>query len=148
MDKKALVEELKRTLGVESTPVVYEVEKGHIKRFAEAIEDPNPLWQNETEARKTHYGSIIAPPTFTRAFAPSNNDSDVIAQNRGLDAGSEWEYLGPVRAGDRITVTSKVVDVYEKEGRLGTMIFLITEITHTNQFGEVVVKERGNSIIY
>ena len=39
---------LDRTLiGRESKPVVHEVEKGAIRRFAEALGDPNPLYQDE-----------------------------------------------------------------------------------------------------
>ena len=35
-----------------------------ILKFAEGIGDPNPLWSDEEHAKKTRYGSIIAPPSF------------------------------------------------------------------------------------
>ena len=36
-------ESLRNAIGVESDPITYEIEKGHIARFAEAIGDENPL---------------------------------------------------------------------------------------------------------
>ncbi|MCE2465561.1 MAG: MaoC family dehydratase N-terminal domain-containing protein [Dehalococcoidia bacterium] len=42
-----------RAIGVESPPQVLEVEKGAIIRFAQAIGDPNPMWNDESEARRS-----------------------------------------------------------------------------------------------
>ncbi|MEE9198418.1 MAG: MaoC family dehydratase N-terminal domain-containing protein [Dehalococcoidia bacterium] len=148
MAEDSLFEEAKKLLGVESEPITYDVEKGHIQRFAEAIEDPNPLWQDEAEASRTPYGGVVAPPTFARAFLDRSEDDSLSSAARVLDGGSQWEYYGPVKVGDRITVTSKLADLFQKEGRLGTMTFHIREITFTNQNGEVVVKRRDTSITY
>ncbi len=151
MAQDSQFEKWKKALGVESEPVTYEVERGHVKRFAEAIDDPNPLWQDEVEARKSPYGSIIAPPTFTRAFVVRDEEEGLTSEDtdtRVLDAGSEWEYYHPIKVGDRITVTSKLAELYKKEGRLGTMTFHVQETTYKNQFGEVVLKRMDTSITY
>ncbi|MFQ5933521.1 MAG: MaoC family dehydratase N-terminal domain-containing protein [Dehalococcoidia bacterium] len=151
MVDNSLYERLKKRVGVESEPAEYLVEKGHIKRFAEAIDDPNPLYTDEAEARKTPYGGIIAPPTFTRAFFARGEDDSLTAEGtdtRVLDAGSEWEYHHPIKTGDVIFATSKIADIYQKEGRLGTMTFLVSEATYKNQLGQVVLKRRDTSISY
>ena len=67
---------------------------------------------------------------------------------RRLDGGGEWEFYKPIKLGDGITVTSKIVDYTEREGRMGNMLFAITEITWKNQDGEVVAKSKGTSIRY
>ena len=54
----------------------------------------------------------------------------------------------PVQAGDVITATTKVVDIYEREGRLGKMLFVISETTYKNQDGEIVAKARNTGISY
>ena len=41
----AIYERMIKDLGKATSPVTYDVEKGHIKRFAEAIGDDNHLWQ-------------------------------------------------------------------------------------------------------
>ena len=60
-----VTDELRKLVGVESEPEVWEIEKGAIIKFAQSVEDRNPLWNDEGEARKTRYGGMIAPPTFT-----------------------------------------------------------------------------------
>jgi len=55
-EETGLVEKFRELVGVESEPQVWEVEKGHIRRHAEAVGDPNPLWRDEAYARKTRYG--------------------------------------------------------------------------------------------
>jgi len=41
---------------------VYDVTDKDIRRFAQAIDDPNPLYYDEEYAKKTIYKGIIAPP--------------------------------------------------------------------------------------
>ncbi len=140
----------KRYIGQESPPEVMEVEKGHIRAFAQAIEDSNPLWNNEAEARKTRLGGMVAPPTFLRA-ARTQRLEDLppdFPYKRLLDGGSEWEYFEPVRPGDRITAVNRVVDIYSRSGQLGPMIFVVTETTYTNQFGQVAATQKNTSIRY
>ncbi len=140
----------KKYIGFVSKPVTMEVEKGHIRAFAQAIEDPNPLWNDEVAARRTRYGGMVGSPTFLRAIR-TERLQELPADfpfNRPLDGGSEWEYFEPVRPGDRITATTKVVDIFDKTGRLGQMIFVVTETSYTNQFGQVVATQKNTSIRY
>ncbi len=58
------IEELRGEVGVEWKSRMYEIEKGMIRQFVQAIDDQNPLWQDEEYARKSQYGGIIAPPHF------------------------------------------------------------------------------------
>jgi hydroxyacyl-ACP dehydratase HTD2-like protein with hotdog domain len=67
---------------------------------------------------------------------------------RNLNGGNEYEFLKPIQAGDTITMTSKIADIFEREGRLGKMLFTIRESTYKNQFGEIVAKSRITGISY
>ncbi|MFH1485976.1 MAG: MaoC family dehydratase N-terminal domain-containing protein [Chloroflexota bacterium] len=141
------IAKIKASVGAEAEPFTYEVEKGAIRKFAVAVGDPNPLWQDEAYARKTRYGGIIAPPTFLRLFRPAKFPVET-PYSRRLDAGSEWEYFEPVRPGDRITGTVKLAGAAEREGRIGKMLILVWEITYKNQFAEVVATQRSTLITY
>ena len=57
-----LPEEVAKFIGAGTGVVVFEVEKGAIKKFADAVDDGNPLYWDEEYAKNTKYGSIIAPP--------------------------------------------------------------------------------------
>ena len=67
---------------------------------------------------------------------------------RNLDAGSDWEYFAPIRPGDRITVTIKLADVVEREGRLAKMIIITRETRYENQLGQIVATQKTNGISY
>ena len=65
---------------------------------------------------------------------------------RGLNGGQATQYFAPIRPGDVITAEVTLVDAHEKEGKGGTMLFLIDEARWTNQLGELVRIGRRTSI--
>lgn len=149
-EESEVMEKIKSMLGVEAEPEVFEVEKGHIKRFAQAVGDPNPLWQDEKYACQSRYGSIIAPPTFlqdegTIKFA--DNLMEIVNPARGfLNGGMEVECYKPMRPGDIITTRAKLGDIYEKKGKMGKMLFMVVEVSYTNQQRELVAIGRHTFI--
>ncbi len=145
----AISEELRAAIGVESVPAVHEVSKSDIARFARAIDDPNPLYIDETHARNSRYGRIVAPPTFLRSMEPPlPNETYPIAYPEVLDGGSQWEYFDRVRAGDTITVATEITDLKERKGSLGPMLFVVRETGYTNQTGRPVALQRSTYIYY
>ena len=135
-----ITKELEGLLNVEFGPEVYEIEKGMLKKFAEAIDDPNPRWL------------AAAPPTFPAALVPKallNKLFNVdIPLKRLLNGTSELEYLSPIQAGDVISVTAKLTRLRQVPGAEGPTLFMFTEMTYTNQRGEVVVKGKNTYIKY
>jgi acyl dehydratase len=138
----------------------FEVEKGMIKRFAIAIGDSNPLYFDEAYASKTAYGGIVAPPTFlfewnhhahwVRAIAPEERSSlfrGLECESPFLRAGNELEITQPVRPGDIIHSTSRITDVYEKQGKSGQLIFVMCETDYANQKGEMLGKNKDVYVI-
>ncbi|MGH8012229.1 MAG: MaoC family dehydratase N-terminal domain-containing protein [Candidatus Binataceae bacterium] len=149
MANKYVTEEARKQIGKAGEPRTVEVERGAIRRFAEAIGDSNPMFNDEKAARTTRFGGMIAPPTFCRSLAAAIPDVKLeMPAFRGLDGGSDWEYFEPIRLGDRITVQSKIADLRESQGRLGPMVFITTETTYTNQYGVVCAVQRSTGIRY
>ena len=141
----AITPQMREAIGVESEPAEHDVEKGAIVKFAQAIGDTNPAFNDHDEA----HGGMVAPPTFLRSM-PSGPPRVQVSSPYGanLDGGSEWEYFEPVRPGDRITVTSQFSDVYERPGRLGNMLFMVRETSYVNQAGRLVAVQRTTGISY
>jgi len=145
------IEGLRSKVGVEWEPRVYEIEKGMIRRFARAVDDPNPLWQDEEYARASHYGGIIAPPTFILAIGFEQFVEDVMALasfGTALMGGTELECYQPVRVGDVITAMFKISNVRERQGKMGKMAFMTFDSTYKNQRQELVAKCRQMVIGY
>lgn len=147
-------EEAKQFIGRTDLPVIRHVEKGAIRIYAEAVGNDNPLYSDEEYARKSLYGSIIAPPGFfgwpTKTPCSCTGLADIVGElqaalarggfPRILDGGMSYNFFLPVRAGDVLVASPKVTGLNEKEGKGGTMIICNFETTYTNQNGDLVAK--------
>ena len=141
MNEEAVIsEELESLLNVEFGPDVYEIEKGMVRKFAEAIEDDNPAWRE------------VTPPTFPAALVPTSLIHRLFnaktSLTRLLNGTSELEYLQPIKIGDVISVTAKLIRMRQVAGQDGPTLFMFTEVTYTNQRGEVAVKGKNTYIKY
>ncbi|GIT58477.1 MAG: hypothetical protein Ct9H300mP19_04250 [Dehalococcoidia bacterium] len=88
-------------------------------------------------ASESLYGGLIAPPTFFRSLLPGEYPEPYPEPFAHiLDGGSKYRFFDPVMVGDQITVVRKITDLYEKSGRMGTMLFKISEISYTGQDGK------------
>jgi acyl dehydratase len=82
---------------------------------------------------------MVAPPSFAGVFRLAELTFEKLPQgSRRLAAGMEVDFIAPIRAGDRITMTSRIKEVYEKTGRTGSMVFMVIGSTLKNQEGDVV----------
>jgi len=52
----------------------FPIEAGHIKAFARAIGDFNPVYHDAGAAAASEVGGVIAPPTFVQASAHFDDD--------------------------------------------------------------------------
>lgn len=131
-----MVDRLRSRIGAASPPISAAVEAGQLRRFAEAIGDPNSRWLSE------------APPTYLVALVPvSMHLAEAEEYGKGwLNGGNRFEYMEPVRVGDHITATGRIADVYEKTGSSGPLLFIIFETDYVNQHGRTVARLRGTAI--
>lgn len=135
-------------IGLKGSVYIYEVEKGHIRSFANAIGDENPLYVDEEHAKSTAYEGLIAPPTFPIAIASENGELPIqLDERRMLHGEQEFIYYQPIRPGDRLYCQMKVSDLYERDGKSGKMQFLVLDTEMKDESGELVVISRTN-IIY
>jgi len=82
---------------------------------------------------------LVAPPSFAGVFRLAELTFEKLPQgSRRLAAGMEVDFIAPIRAGDRITMASRIKEVYEKTGRSGSMVFMVIGSTLKNQTGNVV----------
>jgi acyl dehydratase len=141
---------LERSLiGRESEPVVHEIEKGQIRRFADALGDPNPIYQDEAAARAAGFPALVAPPTFASSLTTNERF------RHSLDLGTRSVLLGeqqielgrPILAGERITVVTRVADVQERAGASGPSDVLVLEDEGKDEKGELVFRTRATLIL-
>jgi acyl dehydratase len=136
-------------IGRESEPIVHEVEKGAIRRFADALGDPNPLYQDEAVARSAGHASLVAPPTFPVALTANERfrHSLDLGTRSILHGEQAFEYARPIVAGDRLTVVSRVSDVQERAGASGPTDVIVIEDEGRDERGELVFRSRATLIL-
>ncbi len=165
--------EIKALIGTEAEMEAWdEVERGAIRRFVQAVMDPDPVYWDDAYAATTRYGGVVAPPMYPMyAFrfppnAPDPLDAAVhdphyhggsfmprfglpeppVPLHRVLNGGNDVECLALARPGDRLRAKSMIEDIYQKNGRSGPMVFIRMKIVISNQNGQVLLINRQTSI--
>src|SRR3954470_15101253 len=133
--------EIDRTLiGSSVAPFAVEVEKGAIRRFAEAIGESSEIYFDEAFARSHGYPGIVAPPTFPTTFRPPSKPAWI----RGLDEGrflageQGFRYWRPIVAGERLECALRLTDVQDKRSSKGSMELIIQDLVITSSAGDMV----------
>ncbi len=119
-----------------------------IREFCDSIGDPNPLYIDEAAAKAAGYRSVIAPPTLCVMFVREESRPDISLKFGRMifNAGQVVRPLTPVLAGDRLTASTCLKEVYPKTGRTGTMVFVVWETIFTNENGERVAEVQDSHV--
>jgi acyl dehydratase len=123
-------------IGRESEVVLFEVERGAIRKFAEAVQDQTPACIR----------GDVAPPTFPTTFR-TTIPGLTFDLARVLHGAQEYRYERPLRAGDRVRCRVRVADVYQRKGRLGEMTFLILVMDGSDESGSPVFSAKTTAIL-
>jgi acyl dehydratase len=125
-------------VGKRSTKVKNVVERGAVKKFAEAIGDLHPIYFDEETGRNSRFQNNIAPPTFPRTFDYGAIEGLKLPEKGLIHGEQTFHYERPLLVGEEIVCYSEVKKYFEKKGNFGEMGFLILE-----SFGEDLA---GNTI--
>jgi acyl dehydratase len=148
-------------LGVPTEPVVsYPVDASDVRRWAQAVYYPEAApaeFRDAAAAAGGPWGGVTAardfnPFAWVEAYHPEAypwmRGVGSEPGKRVLNGGQRNLSFAPIRPGDVITSVATLVDAFEKEGRLGAMMFLVDESRWTNQDGALVRIGIRTSIYY
>ena len=126
--------------GVEHQAGPFEITSELIQTFNRSVGESNPVFTDVDAARAAGYSGILAPPTFCTLLVRKVElpDIDLKFGSNRFHAGQRVQARAPIFAGDSITASSHLKEVYPKTGRSGTMVFVVWETTFRNQDGTVV----------
>ncbi|MFD4819876.1 MaoC family dehydratase N-terminal domain-containing protein [Peribacillus butanolivorans] len=137
----------RKFIGKRSQKVKNVVERGLVKRFAESIGDPHPVYTDEEFGKQSRYGRYIAPPTYPRVLDYGVVEG-LILPKKGLIHGEQiYHYERPLFVGEELFCYTEVVDYYEKTGRNGLMGFLAVKKFGEDLQGKVIFTEESKTII-
>ncbi len=123
--------------GIQLESYTFEVEKGKIREFAISIGDE----------REEYVTGIKVPPTFPTVidfWGGGSSTADLLNLDvkRVLHGEQSYEYVGIIKPGDRITVSTAVEDIYEK----ASMNFVVLKKEYRNQDDQLVLISRSTVI--
>jgi hypothetical protein len=154
--------------------VSFPVAASDIRRWAVAVYypdlPPRQFWDAD-HAKTRRHGGLVAPEEFnpfawlTADILQSANPTAPVYPvaagyveealgieppplTKNISGGISVRYGGPIRPDDIITSTVRLIKYYEKEGRLGRMLFTITEDGWLNQHGAHIKTMTETSIRY
>ena len=157
--ESVITDEMRATIGKESSPTVAEVERGGIRMFARAVGHTDPIYFDVAAAKAAGYRDIPAPPGYlgTPIFDPQKGARTANEfggpkpkreLKRVLNGGTDYEYFDDICAGDTITSTTHTASYEEREGSIGHMLIVTTKTVYKNQAGKKVAEMTGTSIRY
>lgn len=147
---------IKANIGATTRTELGEVTALHIRRYALAIGDDNPLYHDAGYARSLGHADVVAPPNMLPSIiewgvghpeSELNVDGTTGEHLDGVDTtgvrtmggGEAMTFHRPVVAGCRVTQTTTLADATMREGRSGPMIV----VTYRNRYHD----ERGTELM-
>jgi acyl dehydratase len=130
-------------------PFEYEVGREKIREYANAVGETNPVFHDPQAAKSAGFANVVAPPMFCVVYSAGAMGPAILDPELGINlmmmvhGGQEFEWGTPVVAGDRITTTAKIKDIYDKKD----MKFYVFESESKNQDGDTTVKATWTNIV-
>jgi uncharacterized protein len=169
-----LTDEIRKYIGMETELQLAcdPVERGAVRRYAQAIMDTDPIYMRQEALEGTRYRKPVAPPLFPNAMlrlpfgekdlvqaraADPDFDGAVGSSTLGLpplplvgspllNGGSEVELYRFAEHGEEIRLKSRYLDIYEKESSKGTMLMVVIETDFLDADGKLVMRFRKTQI--
>ena len=113
--------------GVEHQAGPFAVTKDMVQAFSKSIGETGPIYNDEAAANAAGYSGVVAPPTMCSLFVRRVELPDIklkFGRSR-FHAGQRVQPKGNIVAGDSLTASSHLKEVYPKTGRSGTMVFIV-----------------------
>ncbi len=138
-----------KAVGKEYPAFEYEVGLEKIREYANAVGETSDVHRDREAAEDAGFRDVVAPPMFAvvysaGAMAPAILDPDVgINFAAMVHGGQEFRWGEPVCAGDTITTTAKVKEIFEKDGKG----FYVFESRSLNGDGDEAVRGTWTNIV-
>ena len=147
------------------------VESGAVRRFAQAIMDEDPAYQDQENDANRRFGGPVAPPLFVNHIIrrPLGTEDPIqanahnpefdgilpvaglppikpLAHLASLNGGSEFELFRYARHGERVRVKLSYADITEKQTSKGPMLLVVRLYEFRAGNGDLLMRARMTTI--
>ncbi|MBO3273660.1 MaoC family dehydratase N-terminal domain-containing protein [Pseudomonas schmalbachii] len=141
----------KKWIGHELAATTMLLERGRLCAFARAIGETEPQFTDLAAAKDAGYADLPAPPSFLFGAELDAGTLDTMLADleipiaRILHGEQSFTYHKPVCAGETITVTSRIDDIFDKKN--GALEFLVKTSEVRNDTDELVAEMRSVLVV-
>lgn len=133
------------TKGMTTTPVTVRIERGRVRFFAQVLGEKDWLFTDVEAARAHGHPDIAAPPSFYMVIEALADEERHRCGERGaidlvgcdfrylLHGAEHYSYEGLIYADDEVSLTTRIVDFYDKKGGLMEFVTFESLITHADR---------------
>lgn len=137
-------------IGTKSPELVVDVERGRLRFFAKATGQTDPVYADLDQARTAGHRDLPVPPTFLFCLSMEVPNPFDYLEELGIDpvtvlhGEQAFEYIAQAYAGDTLTFSTSIADIYDKKG--GALEFLVrtTDITRD---GGLIARMTSSAVI-
>jgi len=125
-----------------------------VRRWVQAMHNPNPIHYDDDAAVKSVFGKLTAPQSFTICCDVGHGAPPAIQGkipgSHMLFGGDEWWFFGPrIEPGDKLHSERLAFDYKVTNTKFaGPTMFQRGDTTYVNQRGQIIAKQRSTSIRY
>ncbi|MCO4253344.1 MaoC family dehydratase N-terminal domain-containing protein [Pseudarthrobacter sp. MDT3-9] len=123
------------------------IERGRLAYFAKAIGESDPIYSDIEAAQADGHPDLPVPPTFLFGLKLDVPDPFGWIEELGVDmhfllhGKQAFTYRSMLYAGDTVTLTPTIIDVYEKKGGSLEFIVCATEVTRADGVAVATLEE-------
>ena len=138
-------------IGRESSGASLQVTRGRLRDFATATGQTDPVYLDVDVAKQAGHRDLPVPPTFVFGVDLESPDAFEFLIDLGVDLRTvlhgeqEFIYHEMAYAGDELSTTSSITDIYEKKG--GLLEFIVRRTVVRNQYDAVVAELIGTTVV-
>ena len=141
----------KQYIGHTLPPFRVDVEPGRLRFYAKATGQTDPIYLDEEAARAAGHPGLPVPPTFFFCLEMESPNPAAIRELLGMDyrrllhGEQGFSYYAMAYAGDKLTFSQQIADIYDKKD--GALEFVVRKTRVTNQRAELVAELRCVSVV-
>lgn len=148
---KLINDEIRSWIGRSDEPIHLVVSRRDIIKYSLATEQLNPKYLKGDEAPPMFlFGADRALTEIADLGLDGLRQDSLLPDlplKRVMAGGVKQRHLHPIVPGDALLITRRITDIYEKRGSSGALIFVVYDISVTNEGGELVMQQTQNRII-
>ena len=140
-----MTSEIKAWIGRRADPVTVEISRRDIVKYAVATEQTRQSYLDGDEAPPMFIFGLFKPLLPMDELGPDGLVpvcfQPELPLKRTMAGCTKLRIHRPIRPGETLVGTQVLVDIFEKNGRQGPLIFVVSELQITSESGEPVMEE-------